>query len=92
MTYYDDYIATNINKFHLIHSRLRDHIKVYKGDLMKRQYKISKKVDFSVGRLDMVGLHTPVASSNKLSPKFTGPYKIDEKAGGNKHKIRILKH
>lgn len=40
---------------------------------MKRQHKIAKKVDFNVGNLVMVRLRTRVASSNKLSPKFTGP-------------------
>ncbi len=39
----------------------------------------------------MVWLHTLVASSNKLSPKFTGPYKIVEKPGGKKYKIQNLK-
>ncbi len=65
-------------------------MKVYKEDLIKRQHKITKKVDFNVGNLVMVKLHTPVASSNTLSPKFTGPYKIVEKAGGNIYKIQNL--
>ncbi len=85
---YDDYIATNVNKFQLIHSRVRDHMKIYKEDLIKRRHKIAKKVDFNVDNLVMVRLHTPVASSNKLSPNFTSPYKIVEKAGGNKYKIQ----
>ena len=32
-----------------------------------------------------------MASINKLSPKFTGPYRIADKAGGNKYKIQNLK-
>ncbi len=34
----------------------------------------------------MVKLHTPLGNSNKLSPKFKGPYKDS----GNKFKIRHL--
>ncbi len=39
---YDDYIATNINKFQLIHRRVRDHMKTYKEDLVKQQHKVTK--------------------------------------------------
>ncbi len=47
---YDDYIATNINEFQLIHRRVRDHRKAYKEDLVKQQHKVSRKVDFNVGK------------------------------------------
>ncbi len=39
----------------------------------------------------MAKLHVPVASSNKLSPRFTGPHRIVDKAGGNKYKIQNVK-
>ncbi len=51
-------------------------MKIYKEDLIKRQHKIAKKVEFNVGNSVMVKLHTPLASNKKLSPNFTGPYKI----------------
>ncbi len=70
---------------------MKDHMKVYKENVIKRQHKIAKTVDFIVGNLFTVRLHTPVVSNNKLSPKFIGPYKIVEKAGGNKYKIQNLK-
>ncbi len=38
----------------------------------------------------MVKLHTPLGNSNKLSPKFKGPYKVVAKDSGNKFKIRHL--
>ncbi len=39
----------------------------------------------------MAKLHVPVASSNKLSPRFTGPHRIVDKASGNKYKIQNVK-
>ncbi len=38
----------------------------------------------------MAKLHVPIANSNKLSPRFTGPYKITEVANGNKYKIQRI--
>ncbi len=38
----------------------------------------------------MVKLHTPIGNSNKLSPKFKGPYKVVTKYSINKFKIRHL--
>ncbi len=37
----------------------------------------------------MAKIHVPVAGSNK-PPKFTGPYKIIDKASGNKFQIQDL--
>ncbi len=87
----DDFIAININKFQLIHSRVRKHMETYKEELKIKQHKLGKEVTLSIGQLVMAKLHVPVASSNKLSPKFTGPYNIVDKAGGNKFKIQNLK-
>ncbi len=50
-------------------------MKTYKDDLIK-QHKISNE---------------PVASSNKLSSKFTGSNRIVDKASGNKYKNQNLK-
>ncbi len=38
----------------------------------------------------MVKLHTPLGNSNKLSPKFKGPYKVVARDSENKVKIRHL--
>ncbi len=40
----------------------------------------------------MVKLHTPLGNSNKLSPKFKGPYKVIATDSGNKLKIRHLEN
>ena len=87
---YDDFIATNINKFQVIHSRVRDHMKTYREELQTQQHNVAKKVTFNIGNLVMAKLHVPVASSNKLSPKFTGPHRIIDTAGGNKYRIQNL--
>ncbi len=38
----------------------------------------------------MIKLHTPLGNSSKLSPKFTGPYKIIAPDSGNKFKVQHL--
>ncbi len=38
----------------------------------------------------MAKIHVPLAGGSKLSPKFTGPYKIIDIATGNKYKIQDL--
>ncbi len=40
----------------------------------------------------MVKLHTPLGNSNKLSPKFKGPYKVVTTDSGNKFKLRHLEN
>ncbi len=37
----------------------------------------------------MTKIHVPVGISNKLSPKFTGPFKVIERAWGNKFKVHV---
>ncbi len=88
---FDDNIAANINQFELVHSRVTDYMQTYNGDLRKQQHKIYKKVDYHVGNLVTAKLHVPVASTNKFSTKFIGPYRIVDKTGGNKYKIQNLK-
>ncbi len=38
----------------------------------------------------MAKLHTPLGNSNKLSPKFKGPYEVISPDSGNKFKIRNI--
>jgi len=86
----DDYIASRIHQFQLIHQRVRNHMKEYSLELQKQQHKIAHKVRFQSGDLVMAKLHVPVANSNKLSPRFTGPYKIIANTTGNKFKIQHI--
>ncbi len=65
-------------------------MKTYREE-QKTQHKIAREIKIDVGHLVMAKLHVPVASSNKLSPRFTGPYRVVENAGGNKYKIQDLK-
>ncbi len=37
----------------------------------------------------MAKLHVPVANINKLSPKYTGPYKVVSAASGNKFQLEL---
>ncbi len=88
---YDDYIAVSLNKLQLIHSRVREHMKTYREELKTQQHKIAREIKIDVGHLVMAKLHVPVAISKKLSPRFTGPYRVVENGGGNKYKIQDLK-
>ncbi len=36
----------------------------------------------------MVKIHVPIGTSNKLSPKFRGPFKVIGTAEGNKSKVQ----
>ncbi len=40
---YDDYIATIINKFQLIHNRVTKHMETYKEELTLKQHKVTKE-------------------------------------------------
>ncbi len=51
---------------------------------------MARKVNIFPGDIVMAKLHVPIANSNKLSPRFTGPYKIIAVANGNKYKIQHL--
>ncbi len=82
---YEDFILTRINKFEEIYQRIRDHMKQYSQDLTKQQHK-----KIQPGDIVMAKLHTPLGNSNKLSPKFKGPYESVASDSGNKFKIRHL--
>ncbi len=49
---------------------------------------MARKVNIFPGDIVMAKLHVPIANSNKLSPRFTGPYKIFEVANRNEYKIQ----
>ena len=88
---YDDYIANNVQRFKSIHARVSEHMKSYSEEMKQQQHKIAKPVKIQVGNLVMAKIHVPIGTSNKLSPKFTGPYKVIESASGNKFKIQHLR-
>lgn len=87
---YDDYVANNVQKFQSIHNRVREHMKTYSEEMKQQQHKTAKPVKINVGNLVMAKIHVPIGTSNKLSPKFTGPYKVIETAGGNKFKVQHI--
>ncbi len=55
-----------------------------------QQHKVTRKINIFPGDIVMAKLHVPIANSNKLSPKFTGPYKIIEVATENEFYIQNL--
>ena len=86
----DDYMLQQTHNFQQIYSRVKKHMKVYREELQKQQHKQSREVKIKIGDVVMAKLHVPVADSNKLSPRFTGPYKVIETAGGNKLRIQNI--
>ncbi len=66
-------------------------MKTYREELKTQQHEIAREIKIDAGHLVMAKLHVPVASSNKLSPRFTGPYRVVDNEGGNKYKIQDLK-
>ncbi len=87
---YDNYVATKIHKFQQIYRRVRDHMKTYSESLKTQKHKKAKTFNVDIGDLVMTKIHVPLAGSSKLSPKFTGPYKIIDKDTGNKYKFQDL--
>ncbi len=65
-------------------------MKEYSEELKEQQHKIAREVKIKTGNLVMTKLHVPIANSNKLSPKFDGPYKVTGIASGNKYRIQHL--
>ncbi len=65
-------------------------MKQYSQDLTKQKHKRARVIKIQPGDLVMAKLHTPLENSNKLSPKFKGPYKIGAPDSGNKLKILHL--
>ncbi len=88
---YDNFILTRINKFKEIYQRVRDHMKQYSQDLTKQQHKRARDIKIQEGDILMAKLHTILGNSNKLPPKFTGPYDIVAPNNGSKFKIRCFK-
>ncbi len=65
-------------------------MKQYSQDVTKQQHKRARNIKIQPGDIVMLKLHTPLGNSNKLSPKFKGPYKVEEPDSGNKFKIQHL--
>lgn len=86
----DDYIKNRINKFQNIHQRVKDHMKKYSEQMQEQQHKKAQQITLKEGDIVMAKLHVPVANSNKLSPKYTGPYKVLSAASGNKFQLKHL--
>ncbi len=87
---YDGFILTRISKFKEIYEHVRDHMKQYSQDLTKQHHKRARDLKIQEGDIIMAKLHTPLGTSNKLSPKFTGQYEVAAPDSGNKFKIRCL--
>ncbi len=87
----DDFIKNRINKFQTIYQRVREHMNKYSEQMREQQHKIAKVVNLKPGDIVMSKLHVPIANSNKLSPKYTGPYKVISAASGNKFQLQNLK-
>ncbi len=65
-------------------------MKGYSSEVCKQQHKTGRKVNVFPSDIVMAKLHVTIANSNKLTPSFTGPYKITEVANGNKYKIQHI--
>ncbi len=65
-------------------------MKEYSSEVCKQQHKMAQKVNVFPDDIVMAKLHVPIANSNKLSPRFTGPYKIIAVANWNKYKIQHI--
>ncbi len=52
--------------------------------------KVPREIKVLPGDIVMTMLHVLIGNSNKLSPKFTCPYKIFEVTSRNKYKIQNL--
>ncbi len=63
-------------------------MKTYSQGLKQEQHKAARPVKIYIGNLVMAKINVPVGTSNKLSPKFTGPFKVNETVGGNKFKVQ----
>ena len=61
------------------------------ADLQHQQRKSVLEVNLVTEDIVMAKLHVPNCKQQQTFPKFTGPYKVLENAGGNKYKIQLLK-
>ncbi len=60
--------------------------------MRKQQHTSAREVNLKNGDIIMAKLCVPLAESNKLSPKFSGPHKIIARDIGNKFKIQHLRN
>ncbi len=73
---FDNVVATRTHKFQEIHEKVKQHMKTYSEEVKQQQHKHAKLITLKVGNLVMARIHVPLGNSNKLSPKYTGPYRI----------------
>ena len=66
-------------------------MKQHSKDLQHQQRKTAREENLVTGDIVMAKLHVPNCKQQQTFPKFTGPYKVLENAGGNKYKIQLLK-
>ena len=88
----DDFIKNMINRFQMIHQRIRSHMATYTQSVKKQHNKSARKVNSKEEDTVMAKLHVPLAESNKLLSKFSGPHKIIAPDTGNKFKIQHLQN
>ncbi len=62
-------------------------MKKYSEEVKQQQHK-QTQARIKVGNWVMARIHVPAGNSNKLPPKYTGPYSIMELTGANKFKIQ----
>ena len=86
----DDYIKNRVNQFQVIYQRVKNHMSKYSEQMREQQHKTAQQIKLKEGDIVMAKLHVPVANSNKLSPKYTGPYKVLSAASGNKFQLKHL--
>ncbi len=67
-------------------------MKKYSDQIREQQHKNAQQIKLKEGDIVMAKLHIPIANSNKLSPKYTGPYKVLSAASGNKFQLKHLKN
>ncbi len=64
-------------------------MKTYSEEVKQQQYKHIKTITLKIGHLVIVRIHVTLGNSNKLSLKYTGPYRIIELLCGNKFRIHV---
>ena len=57
-------------------------------EIKQQQHKTTKPININIEHFVMAKNPFPVRNNTKLSPRFTGPYKIIETTGGNKFQIQ----
>ena len=80
----DDYALSHIHAFHKIHTQVRQHLTASRSEIMAKQHKRCRELNLVTGDVVMRQL---CFRSNKLDPKFEGPFVVVEKLPFNKYKL-----